>query len=66
MYERTLKGERVLIVCSFWSFHTGYALPEGYTVERMELLLGNYPEPAVGALRPYEAQVWRVDKEKQG
>ncbi len=65
MYERSLEGERVLIVCSFWPFHSRYELPAGYTSDRMELLLGNYPESAVGTLRPYEAQVWRIEKERQ-
>jgi oligo-1,6-glucosidase len=60
LYERERAGERILVACSFWHSAVRWPLPEGYAAERMELLLGNYPDAAVGTLRPYEAQVWRV------
>ena len=59
LYERFLAGERVLVVISFWHFDLRWRLPEGFPAERGELLIGNYPEPKIGALRPYEAQIWR-------
>ena len=59
MYERSLAGERVLVVISFRHFDFRYQLPEGFPAEGCELLLSNYPEPQLGTLRPYEAQVWR-------
>ena len=62
MYERTLDGERVLVVCSFWHFNVRYRLPAGYAAAEGELLLGNYPDAGIGTLRPYEAQIWRWRK----
>ena len=59
MYARTWEGERVLVVISFWPFRMKNKLPEGFHAADAELLLGNYPDPDPGALRPYEAQVWR-------
>ena len=59
MYERRGEGERILVVCSFSKTALRCRLPEGYAPEGAELLLGNYPEPTPGVLRPYEAQVWR-------
>ena len=59
MYERTYRGERVLVVVSFWHFNQRWRLPEAHFPQGAELLLSNYPDAAMGTLRPYEAQVWR-------
>ena len=63
LYERSLNGERILIVCSFSEKEQGWDLPKGYAWEGCETLLCNYPGEAVpGRLRPYEARVlrWRA------
>ena len=60
IYERTYRGERVLVVCAFSHRAQRYRLPKGYDVARMELLLGTAPNAVPGVLRPYEAQVWRL------
>ncbi len=65
-YTRTFGSEKLLIVCSFSEFLTTFRLPDGTSVARGELLLGNYadtPDRAEGgslALRPYEARVYRL------
>ena len=60
MYERSWKGERVLVICSFSQQTVRCRLPEGYAAADAELLLGNYAAGAEpGTLRPWEAQVWR-------
>ena len=60
MYERTWEGERVLVICSFAHQPIRCRLPGGYAADGAELLLCNYPKNAVlGALRPYETQIWR-------
>ena len=64
LYERSWKGERILVVCSFAGSPVRLTLPKGFDPERAELLLCNYPEGGAGrALRPYETRVlrWRGD-----
>ncbi len=56
-YERSLDGQRLLVVCSF----RGETIPDPlWETERgMTRLIGNYsPEGAEGTLRPYEARMW--------
>ena len=60
LYERSYRGERFLIACSFSAKAQTWKLPKGYDREGMSMVLCNYAlgaEP--GRLRPYEAQVWR-------
>ena len=59
VYERRWKGEVVLVVCSFARGRRNWAFPKGFDPAAAELLLGNYPRPVPGTLRPYEAQLWR-------
>ena len=60
LYERAYQGERILVICSFSHLPQLYRLPRGYDETRAELFLCNYPQaPALGKLRPYEAQVYR-------
>ena len=56
-YERTLGDERLVVACSFADAPCRLA---DLGVEKYEVVLGNYDDaPAPGALRPYEAVVWR-------
>ena len=56
-YERALGDERLVVACSFDDAPCRIA---DLGVEKYEVLLGNYDDaPAPGALRPYEAVVWR-------
>lgn len=60
MYERSWKGERILIVCSFSEKKQKYRLPGGFEEETAELLLDNYPKKGERReLRPYEVRVYR-------
>ncbi len=65
MYERACRGERVLVVCSFWPLESRCRLPAGYTAAEGELLRGNYPAPTPGVLRPYETQIWRFPAQNE-
>lgn len=42
MYERKHKGNRILVICSFFTEKTGYCLPRGYSWGGAKLLLDNY------------------------
>ena len=58
MYERSYKGERIIVICSFSGKTKSYRLPKG--LEGGELLLDNLPDGGKrGVLSPYEAQIWR-------
>ncbi len=64
VYERSHKGERFLIVCSFSEKARSWKLPKGFSPEGGELLLCNYADaPTPGRLRPYETQVlcWKAE-----
>ena len=61
MYERFLKGDRYLIVCSFAGFRTDFVLPASFRDRPMEKVLSNYEEEAGPfTLLPYEARVYRT------
>ena len=60
-YERSLDGDRYLIVCSYSKQHTGLRMPKFWRKAEKELVLCNYikngPELS---LRPYETRVYHM------
>lgn len=53
-YQRTLRKEKLLVVCSFTDQETAFTLPEEFNGGRY--LIANYENPGKeGVLRPYEA-----------
>ena len=53
-YQRTLRKEKLLVVCSFTDQETAFPLPEEFNGGRY--LIANYENPGKeGVLRPYEA-----------
>lgn len=61
LYERTLNGERIAVAISFAHIPLRIRLPEPWRGAKKTLLLGNYPDAIPGTLRPYEAQVWKIE-----
>ncbi len=60
LYERCLKKERILVICSFSDKNKRYRLPGGFTEKDADLLLCNYAGNGLpGILRPYETRVFR-------
>ena len=61
-YERILGGERMLIVCSFAEDGERFYAPEGYDLNKGELVLSNYGLNPVFdnsfITRPYECRVY--------
>ena len=60
MYARRYRGERVLVICSFYNKALKLSFPRGYEADEAELLLTS--ERMGGSrerLLPYEAQVWK-------
>ena len=62
VYERSLDGKRLLVVCSFTEESVGFWAPEGFDLSRGKLVLANYMENNVHGngftLRPYETRVY--------
>ena len=66
LYERSWKGEQILVICSFSEKQMGYRLPRGFDEEKAELLMNNYPSKGEsGSLRPYEARIYRWQSSRQ-
>lgn len=57
VYERSYKGKKVLVVCSFTKKPVRYPLPEGWQSPNVSKVLGNY-EGREEVLRPYEVAVY--------
>ena len=61
-YERTLDGEKILVVCSFSDKCVTFEAPAGYDLSKGELVLSNYRlNPVTNnsfVTRPYEARVY--------
>lgn len=66
VYERVLDGEKLLVVCSFTENGVKFEAPEGYDLEKGELVLGNYKtNPTFDncfITRPYECRVYHFSK----
>ena len=61
MYTRAYEGERVLIVVSFSEKEVKYRLSRALRGGEAKLLLGSYRGgEKLCALRPYEAQIWKL------
>ena len=60
-YERSLDGDRYLIVCSYSKQHTGLRMPKFWRTAEKELVLCNYKKngPEL-SLRPYETRVYHM------
>ena len=60
-YERSLDGDRYLIVCSYSKQHTGLRMPKFWRKAEKELVLCNYKKngPEL-SLRPYETRVYHM------
>ena len=57
IYDRSWKGERILVVCSFTELQAAFQEP--YSLKNAEKIFGNYPG-LTDAMRPYEVRVYRL------
>ena len=67
-YTREYQGEHLPVLLNFSATEAVATLPSELPVGRMQPFIGNYPDavPSAGpALRPYEAQVWRWNGQKE-
>ncbi len=58
VYSRSMPGQKLLVICSFWGKETGLRIPSGFDLRQAKLVLHNYDETPDGTLRPYECRVY--------
>lgn len=57
-YERSCKKQKLLVICSFADHDVKLRVPQGFDMDKAEILLHNYPDPNAATLRPYETRVY--------
>ena len=62
VYERSLEGKRLLVICSFTEKPVGFWAPEGFDLTKGKPVLCNYPDNQIHGngftTRPYETRVY--------
>jgi oligo-1,6-glucosidase len=62
VYERSLEGKRILVICSFTEKPVGFWAPEGFDLTKGKPVLCNYPDNQIHGngftTRPYETRVY--------
>ena len=62
VFERSLNGKRLLVICSFTEKSVGFWAPEGFDLTKGKLVLANYMENNMHGngftMRPYETRVY--------
>ena len=65
VYERSYEGKKLLVICSFSKKLLRFEVPEGFELEKGELVLSNYENCFVIAngftARPYEMRVYSFE-----
>ena len=65
MYTREMKGQKLLVVCSFAERPIAVFPPKGFDLSRAKLILSNYPEEKPGKpfrTRPFETRVYLLEE----
>jgi len=58
LYAREMKGQKILVVCSFTEKSISFRAPRGFHLNSGKWILGNYPQAYSTTLRPYETRVY--------
>ena len=62
VYERCYQGQRLLVICAFTKEQLRFDAPEGYELEKGQLVFSNYPRNYIISngftIRPYELRVY--------
>ena len=58
-YSREDAFQKLLVVCSFSDKEVAWKTPKGFDWTSAEQILGNYENPKLSVLNPYEARVYR-------
>ena len=57
-YSRYMKGQKLLVVCSFTKDAAEMFVPKGFDMTKAELILNNYADAQSKTLKPYECRVY--------
>ena len=58
LYARTMKGQKILVACSFAEKPIRFRFPKGFEESSAKLILQNYEKAEGTVLRPYETRVY--------
>ncbi len=58
IYARIMRGQRILVVCSFTEKCVNFRVPKGFDLNTAELVLQNYAEAKSLTLQPFETRVY--------
>ena len=58
IYAREMKGQKILVVCSFTEKKISFRFPKGFDAASGQLILCNYQNAAGTTLQPYETRVY--------
>ena len=58
LYARTMKGQKILVACSFAQKPIRFRFPKGFDAASAKLILQNYEKAEGTVLQPYEARVY--------
>ncbi len=58
IYARVMRGQKLLVVCSFTEKKVKFRVPKGFELEQADMILNNYPKSQSLELRPYETRVY--------
>lgn len=58
IYARVMRGQKLLVICSFTEKKVKFRVPKGYDLEKADLILSNYAKSGSLELRPYETRVY--------
>ena len=61
VYSRTMKDQKLLVICSFSEKSTKLRIPRGFDMKNATCVLANYPSQT-DSLRPYECRVYLWEK----
>ena len=58
VYSRQMRGQKLLVLCSFADRDTHLRIPRGFDLDKAQLVLQNYPNPKDKTLQPYECRLY--------
>jgi oligo-1,6-glucosidase len=58
LYARTMKGQKILVACSFAEKPIRFRFPKGFEESSAKLILQNYEKAEGTVLQPYETRVY--------